>query len=583
MREDTCRRTLRARWSVVLGVSALLACAKADVPQSPDVRPKASLAKHGEQFKKEVIRVTDGLYVAVGFGLANSILIEGDDGLVVVDTMETMEEAEAVKAEFRKISDKPIKAIIYTHNHTDHVFGSVVFAEGRPVDVYAHETTSEYLDRVAGVLRPIIAVRSARMFGTHLKGRALENAGIGPALHLRDGSHVEALRPTKTVHDKLEAQIAGIKLELVHAPGETNDQLFVWLPEKRALLPGDNIYRAFPNLYSIRGTPYRDVTQWVRSLDEMRRRRPAHLVPSHTRPLHGEENIYRILTDYRDAIQFVHDQTILGINRGLTPEQLVAFVRLPPHLARSPFLQEYYGTVRWSVRSIYTGYLGWFNGNPSALEPLEPKQRAQNLSDLLGGLDKLVAAAKRAAGDGDHQWALELTDHILKLDPIHAEGRKIRTVALTALGQAQSNPNARHYYLTSALEIQKGLKPGSRPVPTEAMVLSVPLEVFFAALATRLDAQKTLQVQKKVNFVFPDKGQTYSMHIRRGVAEIQSNPLPEPDITITVDSGIWKRILVGARNPAMAFAQGEIKLEGGAVELLKFLGYFDRDDVLGGF
>ena len=107
-----------------------------------------------------------------------------------------------------------------------------------------------------------------------------------------------------------------MKLELVHAPGETNDQLFVWLPEKRVLLPGDNFYRAFPNLDTIRGTLYRDVLQWVESLDRMRERRPEHLVPSHTRPLSGADAIHAALTDYRDAIQFVHDQTIRGINRG---------------------------------------------------------------------------------------------------------------------------------------------------------------------------------------------------------------------------------------------------------------------------
>jgi glyoxylase-like metal-dependent hydrolase (beta-lactamase superfamily II) len=49
-------------------------------------------------------------------------------------------------------------------------------------------------------------------------------------------------------------QVGGVRIELVEAHGETHDQLFVWLPDKSVLLPGDNYYHSFPNLYSIRGT-----------------------------------------------------------------------------------------------------------------------------------------------------------------------------------------------------------------------------------------------------------------------------------------------------------------------------------------
>ncbi len=90
----------------------------------------------------------------------------------------------------------------------------------------------------------------------------------------------------------------------------------------------------------------------------MRALRPAYLVPSHTRPLQGEQEIASALTDYRDAIQFVHDQTIRGINRGLTPDELATRIELPPHLASSPYLKPFYGTVEWSVRAIFDGYRG---------------------------------------------------------------------------------------------------------------------------------------------------------------------------------------------------------------------------------
>ena len=154
--------------------------------------------------------------------------------------------------------------------------------------------------------------------------------------------------------------------------------------EKKLLLPGDNVYKAFPNLYTIRGTLDRDVLEWARSIDRMRALRPDHLAPSHTRPVSGAERIQGILTAYRDAIQYVHDQTIRGMNQGLTPDELVDRIELPPHLKSHPYLQEYYGTVEWSVRAVFSGYLGWFDGDTAPLSPASPHERAERMAELAG-------------------------------------------------------------------------------------------------------------------------------------------------------------------------------------------------------
>jgi alkyl sulfatase BDS1-like metallo-beta-lactamase superfamily hydrolase len=335
--------------SAVLGVGVLLtACGerqeeRAEERFSGSVHPE--LQAHTAEFRQEVIKVTDGVFVAVGFGLANSILIEGDDGVIIVDTMESRSEAEAVKAAFAEITDKPIRGVILTHNHTDHIYGGSVFTGNDPsVEVWAHASTEYYIDRIVSMISSAISLRSMRMFGQFLTDAEVENAGIGPKLAFKT-EEMALARPTHTFEESTDIEIAGVKLTLVHAPGETPDQLFVWLPEKRVLLPGDNFYRAFPNLYTIRGTAYRDVLDWVEALDKMRSHRPTYLVPSHTRPLEGEDYIYEHLTAYRDAIQFVHDQTIRTMNKGMTPDQAVGFVKLPPHLAENEFLRPFYGTV----------------------------------------------------------------------------------------------------------------------------------------------------------------------------------------------------------------------------------------------
>lgn len=150
----------------------LAACAAPDhAGPTTGLDSDTALARHGSLFEKRIEKVTEGVYVAIGYALANSILLEGDDGLVIVDVTESVETARDVYTAFRRISDKPIKAIIYTHNHADHVFGGRgFFPDGVPDDlrVYAHDSTNYYINRFANILRPAIATRSARMFGTAL-------------------------------------------------------------------------------------------------------------------------------------------------------------------------------------------------------------------------------------------------------------------------------------------------------------------------------------------------------------------------------------------------------------------------------
>ena len=192
------------------------------------------------------------------------------------------------------------------------------------------------------------------MFGNALPKEQVENNGIGPFLEIgRDGRKPGLLYPTKTFTDQIEFEAAGHKVQLFHAPGETNDQLFVWLPEKKVLFPGDNFYKTFPNLYTIRGTPYRDLVGWVNSIDLMRYLEPEYLVPSHTRPIVGKENINTLLTTYRDAIQFVHDQTVRLMNLGLDPNEIAERLVLPKHLGDSPYLKEFYGTPEWSAKMFF--------------------------------------------------------------------------------------------------------------------------------------------------------------------------------------------------------------------------------------
>lgn len=555
-------------------------------PQAPedgafrDVGAVDALIAHSQEFRREIVPVTDGVWVAVGYGLANAILVEGDDGLIVIDTMESLERGAEVAKAFRALSDKPLRAIIYTHNHADHVFGAQAFVEhlghsGVAVEIIAHERTPALVHRIVNELRPIITARSMRMFGRGLSPQALVNDGIGPFLGIDEHSHFGFLAPTRTFSDRLSLTIAGVALELVHAPGETDDQIFVWIPERGVLAPGDNLYRTFPNLYTIRGTPYRSPKAWAASLDRMRALPVTHLVPSHTRPVQGADTVHAVLTDYRDAIRFVHDQTIRWINAGLTPDEIIERVQLPPHLAASPFLAEFYGTVRWSVRSVFDGNLGWFDGNPATLDPLPPRVRAQRLASLAGGTDALRRAFDQALAAQDWQWALELSDALLRLAPGDREILDGRIRALTALGEAASNPNARHYYLVSAMELRDGVRFAPTSAGSEAMLRAIPIDAVLEALAVNLRAEEVLDTVMPVGLSFPDLGEDRTVIVRRGVVELARGLPEKPDLHARVDSLAFKRLLARQVNPAVALARDFAFPVGNALDFARFLRWFE--------
>ena len=305
---------------VAVAVSASICSCQPDTPP-PAAPPKvhADLKAHSDEFKQEVITVCDGVHVAVGYGLANATLLEGEDGVVIVDTMESAEAAIPVKAAFDRISDKPVRAIIYTHFHSDHTGGGRIMAGDDRPEVYSHVDTPVHMSRIANITRETTYRRAMRQFGTLLPPGGLINAGIGPHLAFDETKTLAILPPDKTYSgERFELDIAGLKLVLIHAPGETPDQTVIWIPDKKVLLSADNYYKSFPNLYAIRGTAYRDVRKWVQSLDVMRALGAEHMVPHHSRPVIGAAKIHETLTNYRDAIQFVHDQTIRLMNQGLT-------------------------------------------------------------------------------------------------------------------------------------------------------------------------------------------------------------------------------------------------------------------------
>lgn len=544
------------------------------------------LTEHSKKMEQRVYKIAGNVYSAVGYALANSIMIEGRDGIIIVDVTESVDSAKAILAEFRKITDKPVKAVVYTHNHTDHTVGVKAFTSeedvkaGR-VDIYAHETLMDTVINNASVIAPILGLRSAYSFGIALERgpEGAVNEGIGPKLIVGQRSFIA---PTKTFKDSLDIQAAGVKMRLQHAPSETDDEIVVWLPDSRVLLTAEVIQgECFPNLHTLRGTKYRDPVNWFKSIDKLRRFGAEQMVPSHGRPVSGKQNIEELLTSYRDAIQYVHDQTIRNMNKGLTPDELVEVVsKLPAHLANHPWLGEFYGTVKHSVREIYVGYLGWFEGDPTFLDPLPRGERAARYVEQMGGHDRVLESALGAHNKGDYQWAAELLTYLIRVNKDDAPARTLKAKALRGLAYKTENTNWRDWYISSAKELERSLNSmvtlaatGSLAAPD--ILKQLPVSKLLEGMTVRLDPVKTADVHLTVAFRFTDAGRAYALEVRRGVAQLHESLPAQVDVTLQLTVNDLHRIILRQTTFSDALKAGEIKADGKTAELARFFGFFD--------
>lgn len=403
-------------------------------------------------YQKTVTKVNDRIYHFLGWGHSNAIAIIADNSVILVDTLDSDQRAIKMKDELKKITDKPVKTILYTHFHPDHRGGAgayrntveeiIAFAPQKPV--------LQHYDR----LNAILAKRNTFQHGYGLSNEEAICQGIG----IREGSQTneggyDFIPPTTVYNQKeVECVIDGVKLKLFSAVGESDDQLCVWLEDDQVICSGDNYYGCWPNLYAIRGTQYRDIATWVDTLENILSYPAKALLPGHTRPLLGYENIQDIVGTFKDAIKSVLFQTLDCMNKGMSVSQAVEAISLPLDYRDKEYLKEFYGTIEWSVRGIYSGYVGWFDGNAVNLLPQSDRTYAETLLSLIGDEIKVLDKINVCIAEGDDQLALQLIE-LLSYKGDSNQLQQLKKQALLNRAQQVTSANARHYYIASAKEI----------------------------------------------------------------------------------------------------------------------------------
>ena len=429
------------------------------------------LQERNKMFKPAVIQVAENVYTAIGYQVSANSMIVGNDGVIIVDPGQLPAAARRVRAAFEEISSLPVRAIIYTHGHGDHTNGAAAFFEdGKGIEVWARENygSEPALVRNKG-LGPGLRSANSQGFDLPLEQRMGIGIAIPPARRPQGNMMQDGLRrpgapaagprlaqvaPThKFSEERKSLEVAGLQLELVAAPGETQDQLYVWLPDQRVVFAGDNFYQSWPNVYPLRGTARRSFRDWIASIDKMVKQDPLHVVGGHTTPMLNDAKT--VLTNYRDAMQWVLDRTLDGLSKQMTPDELVAYAQLPERFAKLDYLGDYYGTVEGTIRDLYAQDLGWFDGEALSLHRESPQKQSERMADLAGGVEALAAKARELMDSGDPLGAAQLARHVIRLRPDDREAMLLMADALAIIGERTFNGPVRNYTLSTSNRYRK--------------------------------------------------------------------------------------------------------------------------------
>ncbi len=562
-----------------------------------DARVRPELVGHSRKMDQGVFVVGDNVFLAYGFALASTAMIVGTDGVIIVDPPEDVGKGRQAWEALRAYSDKPVRAVVYSHWHLDHYGGVKAFVDEEAVrsgevDIVAHRSfLNNVIASSSGGDGPIIAARVTYSLATLLdvepEGRI--NGGLGPDFVV---DNISLIPPTVLVDDELDMEIAGIRVHFEWLPSEAPDEIIAWFPDLEVLHSAETLQgESFPNLHTIRGTKYRDPELWFKSLDRMRRFPAKYMVPSHGRPVSGVEEVAEVIRSYRDAIQFVYDQTIRYMNKGYLPHELVQAVQLPEHLSSHPWLGDFYGGVPHSVRQIYTGQLGWFEGDPTFLNPVDRTESSRRLIQLIGGVDKVVEAATVVSANGDHQWSAELLTHVVRVDPSNVNALRLKAEDLRQIGYTVTNTNWRNWYMTSARELE-GTLDHSRTLDIAApdLVKVFPVARIIEGLRFRLDGVKAanVEVTMGISITGADGGE-FTLTIRKGVLEYTETVPHHADISIQLSRetllGLLAPTSAGEESPDVetpidrlldGARTGTVTMQEGTVtELQAFFSYFD--------
>ncbi|MGB2259552.1 MAG: alkyl/aryl-sulfatase [Porticoccaceae bacterium] len=528
-----------------------------------------------------LFKVDEGIYQLRGFDLANTSLIKSDSGWILVDPLTTLETTEAAMAFAEQhLGEIKLTGVIFTHSHIDH-FGGVLSlinaqqAADNNVPIIApsgfmEEATSENV--IAG---PAMTRRGTYMFGNSLPRSAIGHVDAGLGKQVVYGS-TSILQPTVVIdRPEMTMTVDGVEFDFYNMPGsEAPAELTFYLPEHKAFCGAEVLSHVMHNVLTLRGAKVRDALLWsdyigqsIDRLDDVE-----VFFNSHHWPTWGHDRIITQMEQQQDMYKFTHDQTVRLANLGYTPREIAERLKLPDSLAGNFHLRGYYGTLSHNSKAVYQHYFGWYQGNPSQLNPLPPEQSSLRYVEFMGGAEAILEKASQSMQRGEYRWVAEVLYHLVFAQPDNGPAKQMLAEAYQQLGyQSESGP-WRDIYLSGALELLSGTADQHYdPEFGRAFVQQVPLEQFMKALSVRLDGEKAEGERLVLNVLFTDQQQNFVLTVRNSVMHYKETPAAaNADVSIALSKNLFVEILLGQVGIQQLLTTDELAVDGSVLKLLKF-------------
>ena len=537
-----------------------------------------------------LFEVTPSIFQVRGMDISNVTFISSETGWIVIDPLTSEESARAALDMVNQhLGERPVRAVIYTHSHTDHFGGvrAVVsdedVASGR-VSVIAPQG---FLDAAISenVLAGTVMIRRAMyMYGVLLPKDAQGHVDAGLGKGMPGLPSVSLVAPThEVVATGEELSVDGVRLIFQVTPGtEAPAEMNIFVPDERALCMAENCTANQHNVYTLRGAQVRDALMWSKYIDqslELYAHQCDVVFASHHWPRWGHDDVTQYLASQRDAYRFVHDQTLRLANHGRTMTEIAEELVMPPGLGDEFFNRGYYGTLSHNAKAVYQRYLGWFDGNPAHLNPLPPVEAAERYVAFMGGARAVLDQARDAFAEGDYRWVVEVVNHVVFAEPDNESARLLQADALEQLGyQSESGP-WRDFYLSGAMELRSNgtvLKGLAGNAFGSGIVRSMTPELLLDLIGVRLNGPRSADFAIEVDLIVVDRdNERWSFGVRNGVLHARRDARTTASLSVTSSIGAFAVFATGSKSFDEVMARDDFAVTGDVASLRELVGFLD--------
>jgi alkyl sulfatase BDS1-like metallo-beta-lactamase superfamily hydrolase len=536
-----------------------------------------------------LFELAPGFYQLRGFDLSNMHVVEGREGIIVIDPLISAETAVAALTLYREHrGERPVTGLIYTHCHIDHFGGAkgIVSAEEvveRKIPVLAPEGFLEHAVSENVYAGTAMGRRAGYMYGAKLERGPDGQIGSGLGQTTSLGT-LTLIPPNRDITATgQEETIDGVRIAFQLTPGtEAPAEMNFHFPEHRVLCIAENATHTMHNTLTLRGALVRDPHVWAAYLDEAIELFGADsdvLFAGHHWPRWGSERIVDYLAKQRDLYAYLHDQTLRLINKGRTGPEIAEELELPPELACEWHCRGYYGSVSHNVKAVYQRYMGWFDANPAHLWEHPPVARAERYVEAMGGAERVLELARTSFRAGDYRWVAELVNHLVFAEPDNEAARELQADALEQLGYGAENATWRNFYLAGAAELRGGIT--GTPTDTRALDILAQLSVaqILDGMKVRLNGPAAWGKRLAIGWQVTGPDERHLLTVENGVLHHRLWPTgAKVEATLVIQRQALNEMLAGAADLAALAESGRLRIEGDGVKLGELLGLLEEPD-----